>query len=123
MRQLVPWFVRQQSQQGVREGQFPAAALFVDISGYTALTETLMQHQKDGAEVLSEALGVTFGALVKVIHDHAGIISLFAGDAVTAIFPQLAAPQADARRTTAWHAQFRRPLPSAPSSIQRGPHV
>ncbi len=122
MRQLVPWFVRQQSQQGVREGQFPAAALFVDISGYTALTETLMQHQKDGAEVLSEALGVTFGALVKVIHDHAGIISLFAGDAVTAIFPPLAHPR-QTPPTTAWHAEFRRPLPSAPSSIQRGPHV
>ena len=83
-RNLIPHLIQEQFQQGLRSGTFQAATLFVDISGFTPLTESLMQHHKDGAEVLSEALGAIFGPLVSQVYARGGLIPLFAGDAFTA---------------------------------------
>ncbi len=68
-------------------GQFKAVSLFIDISGFTALTEALMQHRKAGAEALTEAMNGVFSPLVEVVYGHGGFISTFAGDAFTALFP------------------------------------
>lgn len=87
MRNLIPHLVLEQFRQDIDRGSFPAATLFVDISGFTPLTETLMQHRKDGAEVLSEALEAIFVPLVREVYARGGLIPLFAGDAFTALFP------------------------------------
>ena len=87
MRHLIPELILQQHAAGNSSGCFGAAALFADISGYTPLTATLMQHQRDGAEALSNALYAIFGSLVESVYHHGGIVTLFSGDAVTAIFP------------------------------------
>lgn len=92
MKNLIPHFVHQHLIQEICQGDFDAAALFVDISGFTHLTETLMQHEKDGAEVLTEALNRIFGPLVAEVYAHGGFITTFAGDAFTAVFP-FGAPQ------------------------------
>ncbi|MCB8919857.1 MAG: tetratricopeptide repeat protein [Ardenticatenaceae bacterium] len=87
MRNFVPRFILEQFAGGQYTGQFPAGVLFVDISGFTALTETLFQHRTDGAEVLGETMATIFRPLVQETATYNGIIPLFAGDAFTAIFP------------------------------------
>lgn len=87
MRNLIPLFIHQQFQQGKLSGRLQAASLFVDLSGFTTLTESLMQYRRDGAEVLTEALGSIFGPLVSEVTSRGGIIPLFAGDAFVALFP------------------------------------
>lgn len=87
MQNLIPYFIQQQFERNVFNGRFQAAALFADISGFTPLTETLMAHQKDGAEALTDALNHIFSPLVAAVYTHDGFITTFAGDAFTALFP------------------------------------
>lgn len=84
---LIPHFIHEQFRQGRHRGSFAAATLFVDIAGFTAITETLMQHEKEGAEALTDALRDLFAPLVQRVYHHGGFIPVFAGDAFTAIFP------------------------------------
>ena len=60
--------------------------MFVDIPGFTKLTETLMKHKKNGAEILTEVMNHVFHPIVKTVYQNGGIISTYAGDAFTAIF-------------------------------------
>ncbi|MCA9962514.1 MAG: adenylate/guanylate cyclase domain-containing protein, partial [Anaerolineales bacterium] len=87
MKNLIPHFIQQQFAQGVWHGRFHAATLFIDITGFTSLTETLMQYEKEGAEVLAGALADIFNPLVTAVYARGGFIASFAGDAFTAIFP------------------------------------
>src|SRR5215207_2335495 len=66
---------------------FPAAVLFADISGFTALTEHLAQQGPAGAEVLTRELNTYFGRLIDIITLHDGDVIKFAGDALTAVWP------------------------------------
>lgn len=84
---LIPHFIYKQYQAGRGRGRFDAASLFVDISGFTALTETLMQHHRDGAEVLTDVLNQIFAPIVHQVYARGGFITTFAGDAFTAVFP------------------------------------
>ena len=64
------------------------AALFVDLTGFTDLTDRLV-HQygaRLGAERLSKELGVLFEVAVRVVHRHGGSVIGFAGDAITCWF-------------------------------------
>lgn len=58
------------------------AALFVDISGFTPLTERYSQQGPIGAERLAEVLNQFFGLLIDLIHEHGGDVIDFSGDAV-----------------------------------------
>ncbi len=87
MKPLIPHFIYEQFKQHTFSGSFEAAILYVDISGFTQLTETLMRHRKDGAEVLSDALNRVFAPPITQVHTHGGFITTFAGDAFTAVFP------------------------------------
>ncbi|MEP7179164.1 MAG: adenylate/guanylate cyclase domain-containing protein, partial [Pseudonocardiales bacterium] len=62
------------------------AAIFVDISGFTTLTEALAIElgPQRGAEELTAALDVVFGALLTELDRHSGDVIYFSGDAVTA---------------------------------------
>jgi len=103
MPNLIPHFIHEQFQQGRSRGTVEATALLVDISGFTPLTETLMQHRKDGAEVLTEVLNRLFRPLVAEVYAHGGFVSTFAGDAFTALFP---ASQAHALQTAFFIQDF-----------------
>lgn len=87
MRNLIPHFIVERFAQSAMHGHFSAAAMFVDVFGFTRITEALMQHQKDGAEILTDALNRVFGPLVARVYEHGGMITTFAGDAFTAVFP------------------------------------
>lgn len=84
---LTPRFILQQYDVGRENGRFTAAALFVDISGFTAVTETLMQQGKVGAEMLADVMQAIFTPLIDAVYQRGGFINGFAGDAFTAIFP------------------------------------
>jgi class 3 adenylate cyclase/tetratricopeptide (TPR) repeat protein len=65
---------------------FPAALLFADISGFTALTERLAQHGPAGAEELSDLLNAYFEQMIALISAHGGDVVKFAGDALIALW-------------------------------------
>lgn len=67
--------------------RFPAAVLFVDVSGFTALAERLAQKGAQGTEDLSRLLNDYFGGLINLVHSHGGDIIKFAGDALLAFWP------------------------------------
>ncbi|MBN1483539.1 MAG: tetratricopeptide repeat protein [Chloroflexia bacterium] len=85
---LVPSFILEKYAQGESGGHIQATTMFVDISGFTPLTEALMRHGDEGAEILSSILNQIFDPAVEAIHHHGGFISTFAGDAFTTILPQ-----------------------------------
>lgn len=88
MRNLIPHFIQQQFKAGKEHGNFDAFTLFIDLSGFTSLTETLMKQGKEGAEQLSFHLNGIFEPLVNLVYCEDGFIPYFAGDSFTAIFPK-----------------------------------
>ncbi|NTW00503.1 MAG: AAA family ATPase [Oscillochloris sp.] len=66
--------------------QFPAAALFADLSGFTALTEQFSLHNPAGTEELTQILDLYFGHLVRVVTAHGGDVVKFAGDGLLALW-------------------------------------
>jgi adenylate cyclase len=62
------------------------SAMFVDISGFTPLTEALARELggRRGAEELSATLDRIFSALLEPLHIWQGSVIYFSGDAVTA---------------------------------------
>jgi len=70
-----------------RTGVFPAAVLFADVSGFTALSERLMSPGEGGVEELTRILNGYFGELIDAIAAAGGDILKFAGDALLAVWP------------------------------------
>jgi predicted ATPase/class 3 adenylate cyclase len=64
------------------------AALFADISGFTPLTEALVQElgRQRGAEELTRYLNLVYDALINELHSYGGSAIAFAGDAITCWF-------------------------------------
>ena len=86
MKNLLPKYILQQFNNETNHGSFDATTMFVDISGFTALTESFMRHGTEGAEILSEILDAIFAPMVARVYAKGGEIPHFAGDAFTAIF-------------------------------------
>ena len=87
MKNLLPHFIQERFQKGQFHGQLQGYTMFVDLSGFTPLTETLMKEGSRGAEELSLILNEIFSPLVSQVYSRRGFIPYFAGDAFTAIFP------------------------------------
>jgi len=87
VKNLLPHFIQEQYLDGNTQGQVEAYTLFVDLSGFTPLTEDLMRQGARGAEQLSNVLNEIFEPLVRMVYAKGGFIPYFAGDAFTAIFP------------------------------------
>ncbi len=64
------------------------AVLFADISGFTPLTEALLQAlgPRRGAEELTHQLNRVYDALVDAVHAFGGSVIAFSGDAITCWF-------------------------------------
>ena len=67
--------------------EMPAAILFADISGFTPLTERLVEKGPTGVEALARILNEYFGELIDIVHEYGGDIVKFAGDAAIAVWP------------------------------------
>lgn len=85
---LIPSFIHQRMQDFQNHGSLPACVIFIDLSGFTPLTETLMDHGASGVEALTDILNEIFEPLVAMVYSRGGIIPYFAGDAFLGIFPQ-----------------------------------
>jgi class 3 adenylate cyclase/tetratricopeptide (TPR) repeat protein len=71
---------------GAEQDRFPAAVLFADISGFTALAEQLAQGGPAGAEELTNRLNAWFGQMVSLVMRQGGDVVKFAGDALLALW-------------------------------------
>lgn len=70
-----------------REQRFDAVGLFADVSGFTAISETLGKTGKSGTEELTHILNSYFEPMINLITSYGGIIGKFGGDAMTVLFP------------------------------------
>src|SRR2546430_168513 len=59
---------------------------FVDISGFTKMTERLARHGKVGAEEVNDVLDLCFTRLLDIAYDSAGSVLKWGGDAVLLLF-------------------------------------
>ncbi|RMG80407.1 MAG: adenylate/guanylate cyclase domain-containing protein, partial [Bacteroidetes bacterium] len=87
VKNLIPHFIQTQYLSKRKHGSFEAYAMFVDLSGFTRMTETLMNKGTEGAERLSNILNAIFEPMVRLVYAGGGEIPYFAGDAFTAVFP------------------------------------
>src|SRR5215831_13548101 len=59
---------------------------FVDISGFTAMSERLSSLGKAGAEEVTDVMNATFAALLQVAYAEGGGLLKFAGDALLLLY-------------------------------------
>ncbi|MAT53687.1 MAG: adenylate/guanylate cyclase domain-containing protein [Saprospirales bacterium] len=86
VKNLIPHFIQEQWLAKHRKGDFDAYTMFVDMSGFTHLTETLLSQGREGAERLSNILNAIFAPMVHTVYQHGGFIPYFAGDAFIGLF-------------------------------------
>ena len=95
MHRVVPELIIENYRLGRDSGEFPAVGIFLDLSGFSTMTDTLMQHGQHGAEVLAGLMHGVFDPLLESIFAYGGKIISFAGDGIMALFPI----ESDARST------------------------
>src|SRR6266536_4933233 len=67
-----------ESRSWVAEG----TAVFVDISGFTQLSEQLARKGREGAEQITDVIGNSFEAILAVAYQNGGGLLKFGGDAL-----------------------------------------
>ena len=87
MHRVVPELIVENYRAGHFSGEFPAVGLFLDLTGFSTMTDTLMQQGQHGAEVLANLMHGVFDPLVENIFNYGGKIVSFAGDGIMALFP------------------------------------
>jgi predicted ATPase/class 3 adenylate cyclase len=97
---LIPEFILEKYRVGQYQGRFTAIGMFLDISGFSAITDALMQHGQVGSEALARLMCAVFDPMVHDIMAQGGMIVSFGGDALTALFPY----EQDDARNAALHA-------------------
>lgn len=83
----IPSFIIQQYQQKCFQGRLKAAVLFADISGFTSLTESLLNYGKKGSDTLYLTVQQVFNPMIELVYNHHGFVATFQGDSLTAVFP------------------------------------
>src|SRR6516225_1688506 len=63
-----------------------ATVVFVDISGFTRLSERLAKRGRAGAEELTDIIGSCFSELLAVAYAEDGALLKFGGDALLILF-------------------------------------
>jgi len=87
MPELVPRVVLDMVARGEARRSWRALALFADVSGFTAMTERLSGLGAEGAELLADALRAYFDPMLTLVQEASGLVTGFAGDAFTSLFP------------------------------------
>jgi class 3 adenylate cyclase/tetratricopeptide (TPR) repeat protein len=98
--------------------ELEATCCFVDISGFTALSERLAKRGRIGAEELTEVLNHVFSRMLEVAYSKGGALLKFGGDALLLAFtgddhPRMAAEGAVAMRAALREAR------TLPTSVGR----
>jgi hypothetical protein len=87
MHRVVPELIVENYRAGRFGGEFSSVGMFLDLSGFSTMTDTLMQHGQHGAEVLAGLMHGVFNPLVESIFEYGGKIVSFAGDGILALYP------------------------------------
>jgi predicted ATPase/class 3 adenylate cyclase len=87
MHRVVPELIVENYRAGRYGGEFRAVGMFLDLSGFSKMTDVLMQHGQHGAEVLASLMHGVFDPLVESIFEYGGRIISFAGDGIMALYP------------------------------------
>ncbi len=87
MHRVVPEIIVENYRAARYRGEFPAVGMFLDLTGFSSMTDTLMQRGQHGAEVLANLMHGVFDPLVENIFNYGGKIVSFAGDGIMALFP------------------------------------
>jgi len=95
MHRVVPELIVENYRAGCFRGEFLSIGMFLDLSGFSTMTDALMQHGQHGAEVLAGLMHEVFDPLVESVFDYEGKIIGFAGDGIMALYPI----KSDARST------------------------
>ena len=88
LRPYVPGFAVDWAREtpSLRHRSVTGTLAFVDVSGFTRLTERLARRGKVGAEELTELLDATFARLLEVAYAHGAWLVKWGGDAVLLLF-------------------------------------
>ncbi|MFP4554707.1 MAG: adenylate/guanylate cyclase domain-containing protein, partial [Actinomycetota bacterium] len=68
--------------------ELEASLCFIDISGFTSLSERLAQRGRIGAEELTDVLNHVFSGMLEIAYLHGGNLLKFGGDALLLIFKE-----------------------------------
>lgn len=131
IRRLVPNFIIEKYKANELRGSFQSAAIFVDISGFSRMTDVLSAYGQRGAEALADLMRVIFEPLVNTVYEQGGFVIGYAGDAFNAVFPDDPhAPGQETKRClaalfsmqihTRAHPQIQTPFGLFPISIKTG---
>ncbi|HSL24754.1 MAG TPA: adenylate/guanylate cyclase domain-containing protein, partial [Acidimicrobiia bacterium] len=89
IQQYVPRLVREWDDQapGALHRCIEGSMVFVDVSGFTKMSERLARHGKVGAEEVTEVIGATFERLLAEAYSYGASLLKFGGDALLLFFP------------------------------------
>ena len=73
---------------GSRGWTVDGTAAFVDVSGFTALSEQLARKGREGAEQITEVIGRVFESMLAVAYESGGSLLKFGGDALLLWFDE-----------------------------------
>ena len=82
-RMLLQWLA---DSPGTILREIDGTVVFVDISGFTKMSERLARKGKVGAEEVSEVLGDVFSRMLAVAYENGGGLIKFGGDALLVLF-------------------------------------
>jgi len=85
-RMLLQWLA---DSPGTILQEVDGTVVFVDISGFTKMSERLARKGKVGAEEVSEVLGAVFSRMLAVAYGNGGGLIKFGGDALLVLFTGL----------------------------------
>ncbi len=114
MHRVVPELIVENFRAGQYSGEFRAVGMFLDLSGFSKMTDTLMQHGQHGAEVLAGLMHGVFDPLVESIFEYGGKIVGFAGDGIMALYPVVSDERTTAHGALASAYVIQRRLESEP---------
>ena len=115
MLNVIPRRIQELHLRGLRSSLNEGVVLYADVSGFTSITESLLEHGKRGAESLSQLLNRIFSRAIDDIYGFEGEIPDFEGDGIIGVFPSdrphLAYHAASSifeyfRRTPAWRTEL-----------------
>src|SRR5512142_1104273 len=87
MHRIIPEFIVENYRAGCHGGSFLAAGMFLDISGFSSMTDAFMGQGRDGAEALAVMMRTVFDPLVEAVFAQGALLAGYAGDSITALFP------------------------------------
>jgi class 3 adenylate cyclase/tetratricopeptide (TPR) repeat protein len=101
--------------------EWPAAALLIDISGFSSLTCRLALRGAAGIEQLTEQLRAAFGHILDVVEELGGAPLQFMGDGLLVHFPASHSSEQRARATAAADRILAKdPTPGADVTLRAG---